>query len=217
MLAPFTGLVLDVVAVARTDRVLDIGCGTGSTTCAAARAADDARCSAWTSHCPVAAGRTACPTGWPEQRRLRARRRVNASTRTGKSRRRHQPLRSDVVQRPTAAFATSHAAWAPAAGWCSCADRTSWTTRVDHRAERRFAQHTPCPRSTTLAIQDTAAVSRASERGPARPWALVEGSATRQPTEGIGRDDAMTVVESGRAIWLRGHREVRATPERGGR
>jgi SAM-dependent methyltransferase len=41
ILTPFTGLVLDVAAVARTDRVLDIGCGTGSTTCTAARAADD--------------------------------------------------------------------------------------------------------------------------------------------------------------------------------
>ena len=39
--APFTRLVLDAAAVARADRVLDIGCGTGSTTCAAARAADD--------------------------------------------------------------------------------------------------------------------------------------------------------------------------------
>jgi SAM-dependent methyltransferase len=41
MLAPFTGLVLGAAAVARTDRVLDIGCGTGSTTCMAARIADD--------------------------------------------------------------------------------------------------------------------------------------------------------------------------------
>jgi SAM-dependent methyltransferase len=41
MLAPFTRLVLDVAAVARTDRVLDIGCGTGSSTCTAARDADD--------------------------------------------------------------------------------------------------------------------------------------------------------------------------------
>ena len=39
--APFTRLVLDAAAVARTDRVLDIGCGTGSTTCTAARAAAD--------------------------------------------------------------------------------------------------------------------------------------------------------------------------------
>ena len=39
--APFTRLVLDAAAVARTDRVLDISCGTGSTTCTAARAADD--------------------------------------------------------------------------------------------------------------------------------------------------------------------------------
>jgi SAM-dependent methyltransferase len=38
---PFTRLVLDAAAVARTDRVLDIGCGTGSTTCTTARAADD--------------------------------------------------------------------------------------------------------------------------------------------------------------------------------
>jgi cyclopropane fatty-acyl-phospholipid synthase-like methyltransferase len=35
--APFTRLVLDAAAVARTDRVLDIGCGTGSTTCTARR------------------------------------------------------------------------------------------------------------------------------------------------------------------------------------
>jgi SAM-dependent methyltransferase len=41
MLAPFTGLVLGAAAVARTDRVLDVGCGTGSTTCTAARDADD--------------------------------------------------------------------------------------------------------------------------------------------------------------------------------
>src|SRR5215216_2811913 len=39
--APFTRLVLDAAALARTDRVLDIGCGTGSTTCTAARAAAD--------------------------------------------------------------------------------------------------------------------------------------------------------------------------------
>jgi cyclopropane fatty-acyl-phospholipid synthase-like methyltransferase len=39
--APFTRLVLDVAAVARSDRVLDIGCGTGATTCTAARAAAD--------------------------------------------------------------------------------------------------------------------------------------------------------------------------------
>jgi ubiquinone/menaquinone biosynthesis C-methylase UbiE len=39
--APFTRLVLDAAAVARTDRVLDVGCGTGSTTCTAARAAAD--------------------------------------------------------------------------------------------------------------------------------------------------------------------------------
>lgn len=39
--ASFTRLVLDAAAVARTDRVLDIGCGTGSTTCTAARAAAD--------------------------------------------------------------------------------------------------------------------------------------------------------------------------------
>ncbi len=41
MLAPFTRLVLGAAAVARTDRVLDVGCGTGSTTCTAARDADD--------------------------------------------------------------------------------------------------------------------------------------------------------------------------------
>jgi cyclopropane fatty-acyl-phospholipid synthase-like methyltransferase len=42
MLAPFIRLVLGAAAVARTDRVLDVGCGTGSTTCTAARDADDA-------------------------------------------------------------------------------------------------------------------------------------------------------------------------------
>ncbi|HZD69092.1 MAG TPA: class I SAM-dependent methyltransferase [Actinomycetes bacterium] len=41
MLAPFTRVVLGAAAVTRTDRVVDIGCGTGSTTCAAARAACD--------------------------------------------------------------------------------------------------------------------------------------------------------------------------------
>jgi SAM-dependent methyltransferase len=41
MLAPFTRLVLGAAAVARTDRVLDLGCGTGSTTCTAARDTDD--------------------------------------------------------------------------------------------------------------------------------------------------------------------------------
>ena len=41
MLAPFTRLVLGAAAVARTDRVLDVGCGTGSTTRTAARDADD--------------------------------------------------------------------------------------------------------------------------------------------------------------------------------
>jgi SAM-dependent methyltransferase len=41
MLAPFTRIVLSAAAVARTDRVLDIGCGTGSTTCTAARDAAD--------------------------------------------------------------------------------------------------------------------------------------------------------------------------------
>src|SRR5262245_12304227 len=39
--ARFTRLVLDAAAVARADRVLDVGCGTGSTTCTAARAAAD--------------------------------------------------------------------------------------------------------------------------------------------------------------------------------
>src|SRR4030095_10752323 len=39
--ASFTHLVLDAAAVARADRVLDIGCGAGSTTCTAARAAAD--------------------------------------------------------------------------------------------------------------------------------------------------------------------------------
>jgi SAM-dependent methyltransferase len=43
MLAPFTGRVLDAAAVAPGDRVLDVGCGTGSTTCAAARAAGEGR------------------------------------------------------------------------------------------------------------------------------------------------------------------------------
>jgi len=38
MLAPFTRVVLDTAAVARADRVLDIGCGTGSATRTAARA-----------------------------------------------------------------------------------------------------------------------------------------------------------------------------------
>jgi SAM-dependent methyltransferase len=42
MLAPFTRLVLDAAAVARTDRVFDIGCGTGSTTCTAVQAALEA-------------------------------------------------------------------------------------------------------------------------------------------------------------------------------
>jgi SAM-dependent methyltransferase len=41
MLAPCTRLVLGAAAVARTDRVLDLGCGTGSTTCTAARDTDD--------------------------------------------------------------------------------------------------------------------------------------------------------------------------------
>ncbi len=41
MPVPFTRLVLSAAAVASTDRVLDNGCGTGSTTCTAARAADD--------------------------------------------------------------------------------------------------------------------------------------------------------------------------------
>ena len=39
--APFTRLVLDAASVARADRTLDVGCGTGSTTCAAARVAAD--------------------------------------------------------------------------------------------------------------------------------------------------------------------------------
>ena len=41
MLAPFTRLVLGAAVAARTDRVLDVGCGTGSTTCTAARDTDD--------------------------------------------------------------------------------------------------------------------------------------------------------------------------------
>jgi SAM-dependent methyltransferase len=36
MLAPFARLVLGAAAVGRTDHVLDVGCGTGSTTCTAA-------------------------------------------------------------------------------------------------------------------------------------------------------------------------------------
>ena len=43
MLAPFTRVVLDTAAVARADRVLDVGCGTGSTTCTAARTAAGGR------------------------------------------------------------------------------------------------------------------------------------------------------------------------------
>lgn len=41
ILAAFTRIVLSAAAVARTDRVLGIGCGTGSTTCTAARDAAD--------------------------------------------------------------------------------------------------------------------------------------------------------------------------------
>ncbi|MDF2713032.1 MAG: methyltransferase, partial [Nonomuraea muscovyensis] len=39
--APFTRLVLDAASMAGADRILDVGCGTGSTTCAAARVAAD--------------------------------------------------------------------------------------------------------------------------------------------------------------------------------
>jgi predicted TPR repeat methyltransferase len=41
ILAPFIRLILGPAAVARTDHVLDVGCGTGSTTCTAARDTDD--------------------------------------------------------------------------------------------------------------------------------------------------------------------------------
>jgi SAM-dependent methyltransferase len=41
MLAPFTNHLLDAATIARADRVVDIGCGTGSTTRAAGRAAFD--------------------------------------------------------------------------------------------------------------------------------------------------------------------------------
>jgi precorrin-6B methylase 2 len=39
MLAPFTGHLLTSAAIGRADRVIDIGCGTGSTTRAAGRVA----------------------------------------------------------------------------------------------------------------------------------------------------------------------------------
>src|SRR5215211_4250320 len=41
MLAPFTGRLLTAAAIRRVDRVIDIGCGTGSTTRAAGRIAID--------------------------------------------------------------------------------------------------------------------------------------------------------------------------------
>jgi SAM-dependent methyltransferase len=41
MLAPFTDALLDVAAILPTDRILDVGCGTGATTCAAAAIAAD--------------------------------------------------------------------------------------------------------------------------------------------------------------------------------
>src|SRR5574341_2083498 len=41
LLSPFTDRLLDAAAITPGDRVLDIGCGTGSTTRAAARAAVD--------------------------------------------------------------------------------------------------------------------------------------------------------------------------------
>jgi SAM-dependent methyltransferase len=43
MLAPFTGMLLDAAALRPGDRVLDVGCGCGATTCAAARAAAPGR------------------------------------------------------------------------------------------------------------------------------------------------------------------------------
>jgi SAM-dependent methyltransferase len=41
MLAPFTDIILDGAALTRTDRVLDVGCGCGATTLAAARVTSD--------------------------------------------------------------------------------------------------------------------------------------------------------------------------------
>jgi SAM-dependent methyltransferase len=43
MLAPFTAMLLDAAALRPGDRVLDVGCGCGATTCAAARAAAPGR------------------------------------------------------------------------------------------------------------------------------------------------------------------------------
>jgi len=43
MLAPFVEPVLDVAAIAGADRVLDVGCGNGATSCAAARRAANGR------------------------------------------------------------------------------------------------------------------------------------------------------------------------------
>ena len=61
MLAPFTPRLLAAAAVSGSNRVLDIGCGCGATTRAAARAASGARHSAWISLKPCSVGRWNTP------------------------------------------------------------------------------------------------------------------------------------------------------------
>ena len=101
MHAPFTALILDAAALRPGGSVLDVGCGCGGTTLAAARL--------------VAPGRGARPGpvrsdagpgpgrrrgGRPGQRGVPAGRRAGGAARAGPLRHRHLPLRGDVLRRP---------------------------------------------------------------------------------------------------------------------
>jgi hypothetical protein len=71
MLAPFTSHLLAAAAIGRADRVVDLGCGTGSTTRAAGRVAIEGAALGWT--CPRRCRRLAAHHA---QRRRRRHRRV---------------------------------------------------------------------------------------------------------------------------------------------